>query len=163
MFSNSFHAKGTNIELPIPHGFYELKIKYENEKQRGTQYDLQKNTIFDFPLSEGVNQIDAEFLLDAPNGTADWKPDTLSTLSGITLIMMSEANGVHFKDLPEDFNSRLNSSSRELLRFGNSQSPFPKFEVNGILPKRNSLYLLMFLFSCLLLATPLLFLLKRKK
>jgi hypothetical protein len=140
MFLNSFHAKGTNLEIPIPKNFLKLK-------------NIENNIIINFPLSEGVNQIEAEFILDASNGTAHWKPNTLQTLPGITLFMMSESNGLAFKNIPKDFNSRMNSSSRQLLRFGTTQSAFPQFEIVGILPKRNPLYVLVVFFTLLLLTT----------
>jgi hypothetical protein len=67
--------------------------------------------------------------------------------------MMSESNGLAFKNIPKDFNSRMNSSSRQLLRFGTTQSAFPQFEIVGILPKRNPLYVLVVFFTLLLLTT----------
>lgn len=140
MFLNSFHAKGTTLEIPLPKNFLKLK-------------NIENNIIINFPLSEGVNQIEADFILNASNGTAYWKPNSLTTLPGITLFMMPEFNGLAFKKIPKDFNSRMNSSSKQLLRFGMEQAPFPEFEIVGILPNRSSLYLLVTFFALFLLTT----------
>ncbi|WGL59217.1 hypothetical protein QEJ31_11860 [Pigmentibacter sp. JX0631] len=91
MFTNTFHAKGTQLLLPFPQGFTDLKILGAQnatlEKNGG-----QESPVLNLELSEGVNQISAEFSLPASQGIAKWQAANLQTLPGVTIIMMPEHN-----------------------------------------------------------------------
>lgn len=162
LFVNSFHAKGTTLELPLPQGFSDLKIKINKNEKSISAKDAK---IQDVSLVEGINEIDAEFYLESPKGTASWKAGTLSTLPGVTLIMMSDAGGVHFEHIPKDFQSHPNPPAQQLIRMTTNQMVnFPQFTISGILPKRSLLiYPLLAAFAFILFASSVLFLSNKKK
>lgn len=161
LFLNSFHAKGTTLELPLPHGFSDLSIRIN---KNGNLVPFKGTKIHNVSLVEGVNEIDAEFYLDSSYGKASWKPGSLSTLSGITLIMMPETGGAHFEHIPKDFQSHPNPPTQQLIRMTNQMADFPQFEIEGILPKRSLLiYPLIVVFAFILSVSSALFLSNKKK
>lgn len=91
MFTNTFQAKGTLLLLPLPKGFTDLKVigaRNATLEKNGEQ----ENPVLNLELTEGVNQISAEFSLPASLGTAKWQAANLQTLPGVTIFMMPEHN-----------------------------------------------------------------------
>lgn len=123
-FSNPFHAKGTKLQLPLPKGSYEFHFNVKNNKETFSKSHFEKDLVLDFPLDDGVNQITGEFSIDSFYGKVHFGKNDLTTLSGMTLVVMPEYDGIirkiignHFQSMniwparivnvPSDFKSRL--------------------------------------------------------
>lgn len=92
MFSNSNGASQAQVLLPFPKGVRNLRFS-DGEKILLNKAEGQ-TVLVTVPLKEGVNQVRAEFYLDAPLGQVEWVSGGVSTLAGVTLIMMPEYMGV---------------------------------------------------------------------
>ncbi len=145
MFSNSFHAKSTKILLPFPKNITGISIHAKDEATLDKIQNSSKDAlILNTPLEASINQIQAEFILHADNGSLEWKKNTLDILPGVTIFIMPESDGIlrnilsHFYlpvniepariiNFPKDFKSALsedvlkpdansNNTSHELSR-----------------------------------------------
>lgn len=128
MFTNTFEAKGTLLQLPFPKDFYDLQILGQQSAV------IEKNSagmspVLKIALTPGVNQISAEFYLPAPTGIAHWLPSELKSLPGVTIFMMPEQNAAlrnlfqKFLDKPNIWPPRIENipmSFRSIL----GQDPF---------------------------------------
>ena len=161
MFSNNFHAKSTKILLPFPKNITDVSI-HSNAAATLEKVNGQTNDeiILNTPLTEGVNQIQAEFSLQANTGVASWKKNSLNSLPGVTIIMMTPkpAKIINF---PTDFRS-IPGDEIQFVRVGNSSSNFPEFNVVGLVPSRFFIYLLVLFFACFFIAALIISILKLK-
>jgi hypothetical protein len=177
MFSNTFHAKGTKILLPFPKNVTNVTIQSKDAATLETMSSENHNEIIlNTPLDDSVNQIQAEFTLDAKTNTIQWKANSLPTLPGVTIVMMNEEDG-KFLNFPKDFYSlkkddltkahlqasELNTNSaKQFVRLGDSNSTFPEFEIQIFTPSRFFIHLIIAFFSCFFIAA-ILFCLKISK
>jgi hypothetical protein len=197
VFSNVDGEKEATLLLPFPEGFRNLKISVP---QNLTMGQSQENSpVVQVPLVPGINQVRAEFFLDAPFGKVQWKSAGRKTLPGWSLIFMPEQDGI-LRNLLETFSSTANvwparihgmpsdfrsTKDRDMLdptdpnyhlfikmpaqftrhnvREGSETSPYPEFEVVGIVPHRAPLYALAGVFGAVLLSMAFVFLFLGKK
>lgn len=148
MFRNSFHAKGTVLELPLPKGAHELKITIHG---KAIPLHTKENVILEYPLEDDVNQIDVQFVLNASAGVLLWQGNNLKTLPGISLFLIPQASGAQLVSAPTGFELRRNGPVLELLRWGQVQDPYPVFKIKNLLPHRVFMLVLLFLCALILL------------
>ena len=176
MFSNQLAEKQVKILFPFPKNISNLTIHSKETATLETNSPNHINEIvLNTPLSEKVNQFQAEFTLDAAEGKALWNSNSLKELPGVTIFILPETRGIlrdlfpslniwpaRFSHFPSDFKSILSSNvlkpeeentqtgelSRQMIRVGNLNSPYPEFEINGVVPSRFSLYLGILFFAC---------------
>lgn len=190
MFNNQFHAKRTKILLPFPKNSEGIIINGSSSSV--LESDKNKNVILNTPLQPKTNQIQAEFILKAETGVAQWKKNSLSTLPGVSIFIMPEYSGIlrnmiskiikninlwpaRFQDFPQDFKMNLSTNilsqdsktdsgqlSRQFVRVGGTFANYPEFRVIGLVPSRLFLILLISFFACFFAAAFFIFIFKLK-
>lgn len=194
MFNNTFGAKGTSVQIPLPKDFSDLQI-FGNKNLVIKKNNGSGSPIVYTPLSYGINQLSVEFSIPAFYGVANWRPSDLFVLPGVTIIMMPEYEaGIRnlfskfsgsiniwpprIANVPTSFRSFVGADpldnsatsqmetkqlSRQLVRVGDSSAIFPSFEINGILPSRVPIYVLVVFFAFFLFGVTAFFIFKTSK
>ncbi|WP_186645861.1 hypothetical protein [Fluviispira vulneris] len=192
MFTNNKSVKYAKIQIPLPKNFAELKIN-GNDQVVFEKSNLYDSAIVNLPLKEGINQLSAEFSLSALNGTVEWMSSDLKTLPGFSIFIMPEYNGTLrnlFSTINENINiwppriiktpvdyksfvgldpftnsesTKAKQQSHQLIRVGDENSPYPYFEIKGIVPQRTPLYILTLFVACFLFGMTTFFIIKTSK
>lgn len=191
MFSNPSAAPQAPVLLPFPKGVRDLHFS-EGEKILLNKAEGQ-TVLATMPLKEGVNQIRAEFALDASLGKVEWVAGGVTALAGVTLIIMPEYTGVlrslfpsfavwpaRVVDMPSEFRTSLTTQplfstttasndamrdvqTRMFVRMASGGQAFPTFTVNGIVPSDTYFYAMTAFFACFLFASAGFFIFKKSQ
>ncbi|MBX9704532.1 MAG: hypothetical protein K2X39_10300 [Silvanigrellaceae bacterium] len=142
MFTNIYHAKGTVLQFPFPAKIENLKIlDLENAILLPSK---EEKILIKYPLLDNINQIRAEFTLDAMLGNAHWQKGGLAKFQGIGLFIFPEyiemTSQVPFEKTAS--NHSPYSFAQQLLLVGKADTEFPIFKVTKITPSRTPTYLL---------------------
>ncbi len=192
MFTNNKSVKHATVQLPLPKNFAELKIN-GNDQVVFEKSKHNEAAIVNLPLKDGINQLSAEFSLSALNGSVEWMSSELKILPGFSIFIMPEYSGTlrnlfstvngniniwppRITKIPVGYKSfvgldpftnsestKAKQQSHQLIRVGDQNSPYPYFEIKGIVPQRTSLYILALFVACFLFGMTTFFIIKTSK
>lgn len=160
----SLHSQSLVVAMNLAHGLNQISATFSLEAPYGIAKwlpaDLQQLpgvTIIMMPEYEGGLRNFFTKFLENPNV---WPPRITQYPSGFRSIL-----GVDPLDNQTSLNQQTSFQqlSRQLVRVGDVSSPFPVFEVQGIVPSRIGIYILVIFFAFFLLGTSLFFKFKSAK
>ncbi|KAB8031922.1 hypothetical protein [Fluviispira multicolorata] len=193
MFSNIHQEKEAKIQIPLPKNFQELKINgNENivfEKSEHSSPILkfpltmglnQLSAEFSLSAFNGSVEWLANDLKILPGFSIFIMPEYVGTIRNLFSIVSDNFNvwPPRILQIPEDYKSFVGADpfgnkadvksqdtqqARQLIRVGNDQSPYPSFEIKGIVPQRTPIYVLALFFACFLFGLTSFFIIKTSK
>lgn len=100
-------------------------------------------SVMSVKLSEGVQQIQTSFTLNAPFGQFDWRPHQLTILPGVTILMINDNSAkilMNSADFIQDFQDKSFNGKQFVRVSWDKNTAYPIFKITNLIPSRAFIY-----------------------